>query len=92
MRVSLLNLALASSLLAGCATTLSNPPVAQIMKPVTGGITVKTPCPHPVKYTDNEQETAADELAALPPNSVVGQMIQDYGALRDQATACAGTG
>jgi len=45
-------------------------------------------CPVPKEYSAKEQDTAADELAALPKGSVIAKMIAQYGVLRAQARAC----
>ena len=46
-------------------------------------------CPREVEYSDEQQRQAADELSALPRDSIVrGTMMPDYGRLRDQARAC----
>ena len=38
-------------------------------------------------YSAEEQNMAADELKRLGPQSQVGQLIADYGRLRDEARA-----
>lgn len=52
----------------------------------TAAITVPT-CPPLVAYTAAEQTQALAELKTLPPNSVVGRMVNDYGSLRAQCRA-----
>jgi hypothetical protein len=37
------------------------------------------------------QQRAADELAALPPDSVLARMIEDYGELRARIRGTCGT-
>ena len=63
-------------LLSGCATT--NPPV----------VAVKTMCLPLKAYTPEEQKAAAQALAALPPDSPILGMIEDYKAMRDSDRAC----
>jgi hypothetical protein len=43
-----------------------------------------------VDYTKEDQITAADELAALPPFSILPIFMADYGRLRAQTRACRG--
>lgn len=45
-------------------------------------------CPPPKEYSQAAQNQAADELDALPPGSVLGQMIVDYGEERAALRAC----
>ena len=45
-------------------------------------------CPPIKPYSTAEQQQAAAELLALPPGSMVGQMIVDYGAERGRLRAC----
>lgn len=48
-------------------------------------------CPELVEYPEPVLARAADELDALPPGSVVADvMMPDYASLRDQARACRG--
>ena len=47
-------------------------------------------CPPLVVYSAAEQKRAGDELAALPADSVVARMIDDYALERDQLRACRG--
>jgi type IV pilus biogenesis protein CpaD/CtpE len=65
-------LAIAASLLAGCATAPSD------------GL----PCPPVVAYSREFLARAADELASLPAGSAIEQMLADYQVMRDQARAC----
>ena len=45
-------------------------------------------CPSLVTYSPAVQEQAADELDALPADSVLPGMLADYSRLRDQVRAC----
>lgn len=63
---------IATTLLAGCATAPSD------ARPTARAVPVL------VEYSRADQARAADELDALPTDSVVGRMIGDYGNLRDQ--------
>ena len=65
-------LAIAASLLAGCATERSD----------------GAPCPPVVAYSPEFLARAADELDVLPPGSAIEQMLADYQVMRDQARAC----
>ena len=65
-------LAIAASLLAGCATARSD----------------GAPCPPVVAYSREFLARAADELDVLPPGSAIEQMLTDYQVTRDQARAC----
>jgi hypothetical protein len=47
-------------------------------------------CPREVEYSKEEQVTAADELDALPPQSILHVFMADYGRLRAQTRACRG--
>ena len=48
-------------------------------------------CPREVEYSPAQQSQAADELQALPRDSVVrALMMPDYGRLRAQSRACRG--
>jgi len=67
-------------LLAGCATAKPPAPVAQ---PI---------CLPMVSYSKAEQTKAADELAALPPDSTLGRLVVDYGQLRAANRALCGVG
>ena len=68
-------LAIATSLLSGCATVGSEP----------GGLAV---CPPVVEYSRERQARAADELMLLPAPSAVAEMMSDYAVMREQAIAC----
>ena len=65
-------LAIAASLLAGCAT-----------EPSDGA-----PCPPVVAYNREFLARAADELDSLPAGSAIEQMLADYQVMRDQTRAC----
>lgn len=45
-------------------------------------------CPPIVPYDQQFLDRAAEELAALPANSAIDQMLRDYVVMRDQARAC----
>ncbi len=68
-------LAIATSLLSGCATVGSDGsgPGA---------------CPPVVEYSSEFQARAAEELALLQESSAVAEMLADYAVMRDQARAC----
>jgi uncharacterized protein YceK len=68
-------LAIAMSLLSGCATGISERRIA-------------TGCPPVVEYSREFQSRAADELGVLPEGSVIGKMLGDYAIMRDQARMC----
>ena len=65
-------LAIAASLLAGCATERSD----------------GAPCPPVVAYSQDFLARAAGELDSLPAGSAIEQMLADYQVMRDQARAC----
>jgi hypothetical protein len=50
--------------------------------------TVTVTCPAPVVYSPGMQAEAADELLALPPGSILTQMMIDYGQLRAKLREC----
>ncbi|MGX0905228.1 hypothetical protein ACSSV8_003822 [Roseovarius sp. MBR-79] len=68
-------LAIATSLLSGCATVRSE----------DGRLAT---CPPVVEYGREFQARAAEELALLPHGSTIGEMLADYAVMRDQARAC----
>jgi type IV pilus biogenesis protein CpaD/CtpE len=68
LEVASLVLAIAASLLAGCATDPSD------------GL----PCPPVVEYSREFLARAADELDSLPLGSAIEQMVADYQVMRDQ--------
>ena len=45
-------------------------------------------CPRVVEYSREFQAQAAEELAMLPDESAIVQMMGDYAVIRDQAHAC----
>ena len=70
-------LAIATSLLSGCAT---------------GGYDLLSGavCPPVVDYTPEFQARAAKEVVLLPDRSAIAAMLADYSVMRDQARACRG--
>jgi hypothetical protein len=68
-------LAIAASLLSGCATVSSD----------GGGPAV---CPPVAAYRQEIQAQAAEELALQPEGSAIEEMLADYGVLRDQVRLC----
>ena len=68
-------LAIATSLLSGCATVGSEPRAVPV-------------CPPVVEYGREFQAQAADELALLPNGSAVVEMMGDYAVMREQARSC----
>jgi hypothetical protein len=67
---------LALLVLSGCAAI--NPPV----------VAVKTMCLPLKAYTPEEQKAAAQAISALPPDSPIVGMVEDYKAMRDSDRAC----
>jgi outer membrane murein-binding lipoprotein Lpp len=65
-------LAIATSLLAGCAAARSD----------GGG------CPTVPAYSRELLARAAGELQQLPPGAAIEQMLADYRVMREQARAC----
>lgn len=68
-------LAIATSLLSGCATVGSD-------------VFVPLVCPPVVEYGREFQTRAADELVLLPKGSAIAEMLADYGVMREQALSC----
>jgi hypothetical protein len=68
-------LAIATSLLTGCATGVSEPPIAAV-------------CPHVAEYSREFQARAADELDLLPESSAIAEMPSDYAVMREQVRVC----
>ena len=68
-------LAIATSLLSGCATDASD----------VGGLGACLPV---VQYSREFQVQAAEELATLPQGSAIAEMISDYALMREQVRAC----
>jgi len=73
-RPRLAALAIATSLLSGCATDGFESPSGN--------------CPPVVEYTRAEQARVAKELASLPEDAQIGGWLADYAVMRDQARAC----
>ena len=73
-RLPAVALAIAVTLLAGCATERSD----------------GAPCAPVVAYSREFLARAAGELDSLPAGSAVEQMLADYQVMRDQARACGG--
>lgn len=65
-------LAIATSLLSGCATVGFEPGIA-------------TACPPVAEYSRDFQTRAAEELALLPEGSAIAEMLADYAVMREQA-------
>lgn len=74
-RPRLAALAIAMSLLSGCATVGSD----------LAGLEV---CPPVVEYSREFQRRAAEELARLPEGSAVVAMLADYAVMREQVRQC----
>ena len=74
-RLRLAALAIATSLLSGCATVDSRP-------------AAPSACPPVVEYSRAFQARTAEELALLPEGSAVAEMLADYTVMRAQARAC----
>ena len=72
-------LAIATSLLSGCATDGSD------------GSGQGT-CPPVVDYGRGFQARAAEELALLPEGSAVAEMLVHYAVMREQVSLCSGSG
>ena len=45
-------------------------------------------CPPVVVYSQAEQVRVAEEVAALPEETVIAEWLADYAVLRTQARAC----
>jgi hypothetical protein len=75
-----LSLALLILPLSGCATDPSEPVDPRVV----------VVCGHVADYTKQQMAAAADELAALPANSILASvLVPDLGRMRDEARACA---
>jgi hypothetical protein len=48
---------------------------------------VRTRCPSLAEYTAARQKQALDELTGLPPDSALGEFMDDYGELRKRCRA-----
>lgn len=57
---------------------------------LSGCATANFECPIPKEYSPEVQAQAADDLEALPSDSVIGDFVADYGVLRAQSRACNG--
>ncbi len=68
-------LVLATIWLSGCATGASD----------FGGAGA---CPPVVEYSREFQARAAKELALLPEESAIAEILADYAVMREQARAC----
>jgi hypothetical protein len=68
-------LAIATSLLSGCAMVGSETSGFGTCAPVVG-------------YSREFQARAAEELTLLPDGSAIAEMLSDYAVMRDQAHAC----
>ena len=55
---------------------------------LVGCATTISSCPPLRAYTPAFQERAAAELAGLPAESALAEMIADYGQLRDRVRLC----
>ena len=73
-RPLLAGLLVPTSCLAACATGSSELPLAV--------------CPPVVEYSPEFQARAADELALLPEQSAIVEMLSDYAVMREQARMC----
>lgn len=71
-------LAIATSLLSGCATVGSDR-------------VVQGTCPPVVEYSREVQTRAAEELALLQEGSAIAEMLIDYAVMREQARVCGST-
>lgn len=71
----LAGLAIAMSLLSGCATGGSEPRVVAV-------------CPPVIEYSREFQARAADELDLLPKHSAIAEMLSDYAVMQEQARMC----
>lgn len=45
-------------------------------------------CPPVVEYSEDFQESAAEELTLLPEASAIVEMLSDYALMREQARGC----
>jgi len=72
----LTGLALMTTLIASCGAAPSS------------RVDISHTCPPVVEYTAEFQAQAADELALLPAESAIAEMMKDYKVMRDQSRAC----
>lgn len=70
-------LAIATISLTGCAT-------------VSSDVEGLAACPPVVEYSEDFQESAAEELDLLPGGSAIAEILSDFAVMREQARACAG--
>ncbi len=68
-------LAIATSLLSGCATDGSERGIGTV-------------CPPVIEYSREFQVRAVEQLAVLPEGSAIHEMLSDYAVMRDQARVC----
>lgn len=68
-------LAIATISLTGCAT-------------VSSDVEGLAACPPVVEYSEDFQESAAEELVLLPEGSAIMEMLSDYAVMREQARTC----
>ncbi len=76
-RLRLAVLAIATSLLTGCATDGFEAGRHAVCSPV-------------VEYSREVQARAVKELTSLPDGSAIAEMLSDYAVMRDQARVCTG--
>lgn len=74
-RLQLAALAIAASLVSGCATVGSEPRIATV-------------CPPVVEYSREFQTRAAEELVFLPADSAIAEVLGDYAVMGEQVRAC----
>lgn len=74
-RRQLAALAIATSLLSGCATVGSE-------------LGIPTACPSVVEYSREFQARSAEELQLLPVGSAISEMLADYAVMREQGRVC----
>ncbi len=70
----LVGLVIGASLLSACATVSSEQDIGA--------------CPPVVEYDAGFQAQAAKEVQALPKETAIVEMLNDYAVMRDQARAC----
>jgi hypothetical protein len=58
----------------------------------TGGSDGRAPriCPPIVEYSREAQPRAIDELALMPEDTAIVEMLSDYAVMREQSRACMG--
>lgn len=77
-KLPLIVLVIATSFVTGCKTAGSD------------SVVVAPACPPVVPYSREYLLRADAEVALLPNNSVLVEMLSDYSVMRDQARACKG--